>query len=147
MGSGRLPNKALLFGYDKSLIEHQVERILFSKFADNLVVATTKKKEDKIFNKLLNYKKVSVFRGSTNNVLKRFYDCAKYYKSDIVVRLTGDCPLIDYKLIDKALIYFLKNDYDYVNNINTMFIPDGLHVEIFNFNTLKLAYKKAKSKI
>ena len=107
MGSGRLPNKALLFGYDKSLIEHQVERILFSKFADNLVVATTKK-EDKIFNKLLNYKKVSVFRGSTNNVLKRFYDCAKYYKSDIVVRLTGDCPLIDYKLIDKALIYFLK---------------------------------------
>ena len=146
VGSGRLPNKALLFGYDKSLIEHQVERILFSKFADNLVVATTKKKEDKIFNKLLNYKKVSVFRGSTNNVLKRFYDCAKYYKSDIVVRLTGDCPLIDYKLIDKALIYFLKNDYDYVNNINTMFIPDGLHVEIFNFHTLKLAYKKAKSK-
>ena len=146
MGSSRLPNKAILFGYNKSMIEHQVQRISFSRFAKNLVIATTKKKEDRIFDKLFNNKNVTIFRGSTNNVLKRFYDCAKYYKSDIIVRLTGDCPLIDHRIIDETLIYFLNNNFDYVNNVNTNFIPDGLHIEIFNFKSLKLAYQKASTK-
>ena len=53
--------------------------------------------------------------------------------------------MIDYKLIDEAVTYFLKNNFDYINNIDTKFIPDGLHVEIFNFKSLKLAFKKAKT--
>jgi len=145
VGSSRLPNKVLLSGYNKSMIEHQIERILFSKYSKNLVLATTTNKKDLVFERLFKKKKISIFRGSKDNVLKRFYDCAKFFQADIIVRFTGDCPLIDYKLIDEAVTYFLKNNFDYINNIDTKFIPDGLHVEIFNFKSLKLAFKKAKT--
>ena len=145
MSSARLPNKVVLPGIGKTMIEHQVERLKISKFSKNLVLATTKNKEDYIFQELFNKKKLLIFNGSTKNVLKRFYDCAKYFKADIVVRFTGDCPLIDYRIVDEVISYFIKNDFDYVNNIDTRFIPDGLHIEIFNFESLEIAYAKARA--
>jgi spore coat polysaccharide biosynthesis protein SpsF len=145
MSSTRLPNKVVLPGIGKTMIEHQVERLKISKFSKNLVLATTKNKEDYIFQELFNKKKLLIFNGSTKNVLKRFYDCAKYFKADIVVRFTGDCPLIDYRIVDEVISYFIKNDFDYVNNIDTRFIPDGLHIEIFNFESLEIAYAKARA--
>ena len=143
--SSRLPNKILLDGFKKSLIEHQIERIKFSKFIKKIIIATTtNKKDDILYNRLK--KNVPIFRGSENDVLKRFYECAKKNNCHNIIRITADCPLIDHQFIDKVINYYLNNSCDYVSNVNTNYLPDGFHCEIFNFNSLKKAHKLAISK-
>ena len=83
--------------------------------------------------------------GSENNVLDRYYKCAKKYKSNIIVRITGDCPLIDAKLVDDAITRFKKSKVDILTNHNPPTYPDGLDVSVFNFKSLFLAWKNAKT--
>jgi len=82
-----------------------------------------------------------LFVGDEEDVLKRYYDCATFFKGDIIVRITSDCPLLDTEIVDTALYYMLKRKLPYV-----CFAPlDGLDVEVFTYKMLKEAHYKAKS--
>ena len=144
--SKRLPGKILMTVFKKSLLQHQLERLKRLKTIDDLIVATTKNKMDDRTAKIAKSSKVKVYRGDEYNVLKRYYDCAKINKSSIIIRVTADCPLIDIKYINKLLYIFLKNNYDYLSNLDINYLPDGFHCEIFNFRSLEKAQKLAKSK-
>ena len=92
--------------FKKSLLQHQIERLKKLKTIDELVVATSKNKEDDQTSKIAKLSKVKIFRGDEKNVLKRYYDCAKINKSSIIIRVTADCPLIDIKYINELLKIF-----------------------------------------
>tara|TARA_Y100001960_G_scaffold327672_1_gene414672 strand:- start:1447 stop:3480 length:2034 start_codon:yes stop_codon:yes gene_type:complete len=143
LNSKRFKNKTIKKFLKKTMIETLMERLSFSKVINETIVAIPKK--DKDLKKILS-KKYKVFEGEEDDVLKRYYLAAKQYRADIVVRVTGDCPLIDSKLIDFGLKKFLKSNYDYLSNVNPPTFPDGLDYEIFSFKTLKTTHLKAKLK-
>ena len=103
VNSTRLPNKVLLEINGKPLIEHVINQISAAKMVDYCIVATsTNPKDDKIVD-FCERKKIRYFRGSEEDVLDRYYQSAKKYQANTIVRLTSDCPLIDPKLIDQNL--------------------------------------------
>jgi len=140
LNSERFKNKILKKVSGKTLIEILLKQLSFSKYIDKVVVAIPK--TDKKLFKFLK-KKNEVFLGSENDVLSRYYNAAKEYNAEIVVRVTGDCPLIDTNLIDKGIQKFLNSNYDYVSNIDPPTFPDGLDFEVFSFKTLKKTYEES----
>ena len=124
-------------------IYYTINQLKKSKFLENIIIATTKNKEDdKIveFSKKFNMK---IFRGDSSDVLARYYDCAKYFSLSSILRITADCPLIDPLIVDKGISKFLENKYDYVTNTFPRTFPDGNETEIFSFSALELAYKNS----
>jgi|MDSZ01.2.fsa_nt_gb spore coat polysaccharide biosynthesis protein SpsF (cytidylyltransferase family) len=148
-GSKRFPKKVLMPILGKTLLEHMVERVKKSKYLDEIWIATTKLQSDNILESLAKDLKVKVFRGDVNNVLSRFYEISKFSKADVIVRLTGDCPLHDGELIDKIILCFLNNfkNFDYLSNTVKPTFPDGLDVEVFKFNFLEETYQNVKNRI
>lgn len=148
VGSTRLPGKILKEICGKTILHHEIDRLKKCKEIDEIVIATTDKEDDdKIVNEA---KKLSVkyFRGSENDVLSRFYYAAKENNADIVVRVTSDCPCIDFEILDKMLIYF-KEKYkekqvDYLSNTIKRTYPRGYDIEIFTFSALEKSYINAK---
>ena len=143
LSSSRLPAKIFLPGIKKPLIEHLLERLGKSKYLNKIIVATTNNLNDDYINNFLK-KKIDIFRGSETNVLERYFKCATHYNSEIIIRITSDCPLMDYRLIDDMIEYFLKNNFDYLSNIHPPSLPDGFDIEIFSYESLKKAFKNAK---
>lgn len=149
MGSSRLPGKVLKKINGLSLLESQIDRVKKSKNIENIVVATSLNKIDNRIESLCIQKGITCFRGSEEDVLSRYYDCAKTFNISTIVRLTADCPLVDPLTIDKVIDYFLDKKLDYVSNTTppeTSFWPDGSDVEVFSFNALAKANKKATTK-
>ena len=144
-GSTRLPNKVLLRIKGKSILDIVIERLKNSKKIDQLVVATTRKKEDKRIINIAKKNKVDFFCGDTENVLRRYYFCAKKFRADIIIRITSDCPLVDFELVDRMLDFYQQNKYDYISNAIKPSFPDGLDVAIFNSQILDKAFKRARS--
>ncbi len=144
--SSRLPGKVLLYGYDKPLILHLIERLKKSKNLQKIIIATTNQKIDKPIIDLCKKNKINFFSGHPNNVLKRYYDCAKKFKIKNILRITSDCPLMDYRIVDKVIEEYQKKKYDYVSNINPTTTPDGFDIEIFSFQILKKTFLNAKKK-
>lgn len=148
VGSTRLPGKILKEICGKTILHHEIDRLKKCKEIDEIVIATTDKEDDdKIVNEA---KKLSVkyFRGSENDVLSRFYYSAKENNADIIVRVTSDCPCIDFEILDKMLIYF-KEKYkekqvDYLSNTIKRTYPRGYDIEIFTFSALEKSYINAK---
>ncbi len=146
MGSTRLPGKSMTKIAGKPMLGIIIERLTACKKLDTIIVATSTARND---NKISNYckkKGIKVYKGSENNVLKRYYDCAKKHELDVVIRVTGDCPLIDSKTVDQTVEKFLKEKFDYVSNIALRTFPRGLDVEVFSFKILEKTVKEAKSK-
>ena len=140
IGSSRLRGKVLKKIKGKETIILLLERLSKAKKINDIVVAIPETKENDILFKLLKKNNYKIFRGSENDVLKRYYDCAKKFNISNILRITGDCPLIDPNLVDEiAKIFHLKN-YDYVSNIEERSFPDGMDIEFFNFKTLSKAY-------
>ena len=149
-GSIRYPNKVLeKINKNYSLIEFLFLRLFKSKKINSFYLATTNNSEDSKLCKLFENSKVKVFRGNEENVLSRYYKIAKKDKSKIIVRVTGDCPFVDHRIIDKFINKInnkkLKKKLDYVSNTLEYTYPDGFDVEVFNFRSLELAYKNATS--
>jgi spore coat polysaccharide biosynthesis protein SpsF len=145
-GSQRFPKKILRKIEKKPMIWHIINRLQDVKGIDNIVLVTTKKKQDQVLEKIIEEFNIDIFKGDTTNVLKRFYDCAIIHSSDIIIRITADCPLIDPNIINKMKTIFLKSDYDYMTNTLPPTFPDGLDVEIMSFKTLEMNFRKAKKK-
>ena len=147
MGSSRLPGKSMIKILNKPLIWYVLSRTSLSKRVDKVILATTLSKED---DELANYAAENgflVYRGSEKDVLSRYFlayshFCTKNDTQDAIVRITGDCPLIEPKLIDKVIIKYLTGKYDYV--ALSQDFAEGLDVEIFSSSMLEFAHKKAK---
>jgi len=146
VNSKRFPGKILMPLLNKSVLQYQLERLKKLKRVDTLILATTKNKNDTKLVKIAKEKKILIYRGDQNNVLKRYYKCALANKVTIIIRITADCPLIDVKYINILLKFFLNNNYDYCSNVDLNYLPDGFHCEVFNFKSLKKAYKLATSR-
>lgn len=142
--SSRLPGKILKPIREKPMILHQIERIKKSKLINNLILATSTDKSDDELAQVCEKNNICCFRGSLDNVLERFYEAAKICPSKHIVRLTGDCPLIDPEIIDSVIDDHLKGDYDYTSNTLNPSFPDGLDVEIFKHKVLEKVYKEAR---
>jgi len=145
-GSTRLPGKVLKKILDKPLLWYVIKRLELVKTPNKIIIATSTSNENKPiidFAKSLN---IYNFAGSEEDVLDRYYQTAKKFNGDVLVRITSDCPLIDPAIIDHALEIFLSGDYDYVSNGEERkeTYPDGFDIEIFSFEALKIAWKEAK---
>ncbi|MDB2613801.1 glycosyltransferase family protein [Chlamydiales bacterium] len=144
MGSTRLPGKVLREVLGKPLLVFLMERLKRVQLADDLIIATTTLKEDDQIEKVVKDFGVKLFRGSSDNVLERYYEAAKEVKAEIVIRITADCPLIDPSIIERGVHLFLKNQQkvDYLSNCRERTYPRGMDVEIFTLKTLEEAYNK-----
>jgi spore coat polysaccharide biosynthesis protein SpsF (cytidylyltransferase family) len=145
MGSTRLPGKMTLPIIDgKGALELMVERVSQSKTLDRVIVATTVLPEDDTLAEVCKHIGVPTFRGDPADVLDRYYQCARTHaRDDILVRLTGDCPLHDPSVIDRVVTYFLSARYDYAANTHPPTFPDGLDTEVFTYAALERAWSKA----
>ncbi len=144
--STRYPNKVLKTVNKLTIIELLIKRLKKSKIVSQVLVAIPEGKANLKLKNHLFSKKIDYFQGSEDDVLDRYYNAAKSVKANIIVRITGDCPLMDAKLVDEMLdVYNIKN-VDYLSNINPPTFPDGLDIEIFTFNALETCWRKAKTK-
>lgn len=147
MGSGRVPGKVLkdLSGFP--VLYHVVERCRKAQKADDIIVATTTLSGDDVVVDFCKESGISYFRGSEDNVLKRYYDCARHFESCIIVRVCSDCPLIDPFIVDECIKNFYKIPrIDYISNILIRTFPRGLDVEVFSFDALERAHNNAQEK-
>lgn len=144
MGSTRLPGKIMMKVIDKPLLGYELERLQQCKEADSIVVLTTTDSADNVVVGYCKENMIDCLRGSTEDVLDRYYQTAIVRKPDIIVRITGDCPLIDPEIIDQVIVFFKSHSYDYVSNGIERTYPRGLDVEVFSFKALELAWKHAK---
>ena len=143
MNSTRLPKKVVMEIKSKPMINLLISRLKLAKKINHIVLATTENNlDDKLVESVSNLG-VDIFRGSENNVLDRFYKAAKKFKAEIVIRITGDCPLIDPYLVDKLIEDFNFHEEDYLSNALKPSFPDGLDCELFTFQALERAWKEA----
>lgn len=148
MNSTRLPGKMLLpIINGKGALELMLERVSQAKMLGKVVVATTKSTSDDPLEELCKSIGYKFFRGSEDDVLDRYYQTALTFGSaDVIVRLTGDCPLHDPVIIDDVVKCFLDSGVDYVSNTNPPTYPDGLDVGVFSFSVLEEAWQQARLK-
>lgn len=137
MTSSRLPGKVLLPLAGKPALERLVERIRRSRYVDDIVVATTINNDDQPIIDLCKKIGCSYFRGSEEDVLSRVLEAAISVNGDIIVEITGDCPLIDHRHIDKVIELFYSGEYDYASNTIERTFPDGFDVQVFPVHVLE----------
>lgn len=144
MGSTRLPEKVLADILGKPMVQRVIERVKAAMLLDRVILATTVEEQDTPLVNLSESLDVEVFRGSVDDVLDRYYQAARFFEVDVVVRVTADCPLIDPGIIDRAIQVFLEGEYDHVSTaypVSTF--PDGLDVWIFSMEALGKAWEEA----
>jgi len=144
MASSRLPGKVLAPILGRPMLELQIERVRGCQRIQKLVVATSNDSGDKPIAELCDRIKIECFRGDLENVLDRFYQAAKLYGADHIVRLTGDCPLADPGIISGLVDFYFRERCDYASNCQEPTLPDGLDAEIFSFSVLEKAWKEAE---
>ena len=145
MGSTRLPGKVMLPVDDSNpIIWYVVRQLQQSKLCNKLVIATTTNPEDEKIVDFAKKNSVLYFRGSVQDCLDRYYQCAKSFSLSIIVRITSDNPLIDPTLVDEAIKLFKDKNYDYVTNSKPRSFQQGTEVEVFSFRALEKAWKEAK---
>lgn len=147
MGSTRLQGKVLLPLCNITVLEHVIERVKMAKTIDHVIIATTVKPADKQIEKLvvgLKDKRVTVYRGSEEDVLGRYFEAATLSRADIIVRITSDCPLIDPEVVDLVVNKFKKGSFDYVSNVlSERTYPRGLDVRAISYKVLERLHKEA----
>lgn len=148
MGSTRLPGKVLMKLQEKSVLGHVIERVKQADLLDEIIVATTTLPEDDVLAaEATRYEGIRVYRGSSDNVLSRYYEAAKEAGAQVIVRITSDCPLIDPIIIDHVIEMYHHTMNQVVTNVGTnpneRTFPRGLDVEVFSFEVLEAAYLQA----
>lgn len=144
VSSSRLPGKVLQPIMGEPMLFRQIERIRRAKRIDLLLVATSNDPSDDVLARECASRGVPCARGSLDDVLDRFVFSARPYQPELVVRLTGDCPLADPALIDAMLEKFGAGNFDYLTNADPPTFPDGLDVEVMKFPCLLTAHQEAK---
>lgn len=144
VSSRRLPGKVLKEVCGKPLLELLAERVSRSKTIDHLIVATSSDSSDDAIKILCDRIQIPCYRGNLQNVLDRFYQAALLFQPQTVIRLTGDCPLIDPQIIDNIVLFYEKNNFDYASNTIKPTFPDGLDCEVFKYTALQKAWEESR---
>lgn len=143
MSSTRLPGKVLARLQDRPLVAYMAQRAMRAHLLDEVVVVTSSDPSDDLLETACATVSVPVFRGELDDVLKRYVDAAAAFAADEIVRLTGDCPLIDPSTIDNVIRTRRDTGADYASNIDPPTFPDGLDVECFTRDALLRANMSA----
>ena len=144
MGSTRLPGKVMLPLDGSHVLTHDIQRVQEADTIDEVVVATSTKTADDIIARYTNRAGVTVFRGSEDDVLDRMFSAATEANAETVVRITGDCPLIDWDVIDAVVDRLATENVDYCSNTVERTFPRGLDVEAFSYESFKHIHENAK---
>lgn len=139
MSSSRLPGKVLMPILGESLLARMIERLRMTRHEAQLVIATSQETSDDVIEQESARIDIHCYRGSLNNLLERHYLAAKQFDADIVLKIPSDCPLIDPRVIDEVLDFYLANpnQYDYVSNLHPATYPDGNDVEIMTMSCME----------
>lgn len=143
MSSSRLPGKVMLPLGGRPQIEHIIQRVNKCTEIDDSVVATSTETTDDVIEWMSERMGVKVFRGDEQNVLDRIYQAASEENADEIVRITGDCPLIDPGTIDSVVEHRRRSGADYASNIIERTFPRGLDVEVFTYESFQRLYRRA----
>lgn len=144
LGSTRMPGKTMKEIMGKPLLYYSVKRSSLSKYIDDVIVATTTNSNDDKISEWCEGEGITFYRGSENNVLDRYYQTAKKFNVDKIVRITSDCPFVDPQIIDIAILLLNIYNKDYVSNrIKKRTWPHGFDVEVFTFKALEKAWNEA----
>jgi glutamate-1-semialdehyde 2,1-aminomutase len=145
MGSTRLPGKVLKTIVNKPMIELLLARLSQSSELDEIVVAASEEVQNDKLQSTIESLGYQCTRGSEKDVLNRFYETAKSLKADVVVRITGDCPLVDSALVDECIWGYKNSKVDYFSNIDPATYPDGLDIEVMSFKSIQRAHDETDS--
>lgn len=143
MQSSRLPGKILADLAGRPLLVHVVERARRIRPVDSVILATSDHPADDPVMEFCATNNIDCFRGSENDVLDRYYQTARQYQADTIVRITADCPLLDPQVSSRVVAAFLDGQYDYASNCFPPTWPDGLDTEVFTFAALDTAWREA----
>ena len=146
LSSERFPNKVIEKINNKTILEIIATRLKKSRLITNIIFAIPKDPNEKLLKKILTKSKLNIFEGNKNDVLDRYYNCARQNKSDIIIRITGDCPLVDASIVDSLINTLIKDKLDFVSNWSPPTFPDGLDVSVCTYNALKKAWKLSTNK-
>ncbi|WP_096697335.1 aminotransferase class III-fold pyridoxal phosphate-dependent enzyme [Polaromonas sp. AER18D-145] len=144
MGSTRFPNKVMRPICGTPMIGLLLERLAKAKLVDQIVLATSQDPRNDALARYVRELGYVVYRGSEDDVLDRYYQAAKEVGADTVVRITGDCPLLDPALVDAVIEKFRESGADYAANTSPPTYPDGLDTEVFSHEALETAWQQAK---
>jgi len=145
MGSTRLPGKVLM-KLDKkhTVLDYLINQLKHSKLLGKIIIATTNLEEDDVIVNFAKKNEIEYFRGESDDVLDRYYQCAKNFSSNNIVRITSDNPLVDPTIIDDLIRNYQKIRCDYAATHLIRTYPFGLEGEIFSFYALEKTWKEAK---
>jgi len=143
MGSTRLPEKVLMNIGEEPMLWHVYKRASYASLVDEAVIATSTESGDDAVESFCERRGIPCVRGSETDVLNRYYQTANETDADTVVRLTADCPFLSPAVIDRVIREFELSDCEYVSNTLEYTHPDGLDVEVFDKETLEVAWQEA----
>jgi len=145
MGSSRLPGKVMKpLDNENPLLDSVISQLKNCKLIDEILVATTELKEDNIIVEYLQKNKIKYYRGSSEDVLDRYYKCATKFVCSTIVRIPADKPFIDPEFVDSIIKKFEKENFDYITTFLPPSFPIGTEVEIFSYESLEKTWKNAK---
>lgn len=137
MGSSRLPGKVLMTALGEPMLMHLVRRLRAVPSIDNVVIATTDSSGDQPIVDFAAAAGVTCFRGSEDDVLARVIGAGEADHADVLVEITGDCPVIDPELIEQTVRMYFHNDVDYASNSIVRSYPDGMDAQVISMAALK----------
>ena len=153
VGSRRLPGKVFSEINGKPILHYVIKRVESANLIDNLIIETTTNSQDEKIVEFCKTNNLNYFCGSEDDVLDRYYQCAKKFKCDPIIRISADSPLIDPIIIDNCIQKYSNSNYDFLSNtiqpIDNAWIenyngfPIGMAVEIFSYNTLEKIWNEA----
>jgi len=140
MGSSRLPGKVLLPAAGKPMLDHLLSRLQAVAAIDEIVLATTVETDDDQLESWAAERGITSFRGSSSDVMGRVLGAGKATDADVILEITGDCPLLDPSIAELAVQTYLNNSADYVSNSIARTYPDGMDVQVFSLEVLERSY-------
>lgn len=147
MTSSRLPGKPLLPAAGKPMLEHLVRRLRAVPSIDAIVLATTVNAADEPLVELAERLEIAAFRGDEDDVMQRVIDAAASLGADVIVEITGDCPIIDPEIVEQTIRMFKVHQADYVSNALVRSYPDGMDTQVFRLETLKRSAAMTDSRL
>jgi len=145
IASSRLPGKTMRETMGKPMLWYMINRLKKSELIEKMVIATTTKERDRIIREFAERNGLETYSGSEEDVLDRYYQTAKKFNLETIVRFSPDCPLIDPDIVDRIIGYYLKNKnrLDFVHG--GLSFPEGVgDTEVFSFTVLKKVWQEAR---
>jgi glutamate-1-semialdehyde aminotransferase/spore coat polysaccharide biosynthesis protein SpsF (cytidylyltransferase family) len=144
VSSSRFPGKVLAPLCGRPLAVYILERLARSKRVGAVMLATSTAPDDDPLAVAVESAGFRAYRGSLEDVLSRFVEAARLAEAEAIVRITGDCPLVDVDVLDAMIERFEKGELDYLSNVSPPTFPDGLDIEIVTAAALEIALREAR---